>query len=120
MARRDGQSATAKALGIHKTNVHRWLQAAEADEVAGAVDGRVSHGKPAATVAPVRLAVVARRGRRVYTPSERARIRGYAGAHGISAAAEQLGVWPPVDSRVETPCEAACRGPDVHQPRRRF
>lgn len=31
MARRDGQSATAKALGINKTNIHRWLKEAEAD-----------------------------------------------------------------------------------------
>lgn len=91
MARRDGQAATAKALGIHKTNVHRWLKEADADVTPGTDDAQVPDGERAVTAAPARPTAAARRVRRVYTPSERAQILEHAAADGISAAAQQFG-----------------------------
>jgi transposase-like protein len=87
-----GLTAAAKALGMSKTNIWRWLKQSE-----GAADAAAAAEATAAPSAAVvddvaeQSAVKSGRVRPVYTPSERARILEHAAKHGPTAAAKKYG-----------------------------
>ncbi|MFT7624169.1 MAG: transposase-like protein, partial [Myxococcota bacterium] len=91
-----GLTAAAKALGMSKTNIWRWLKQSEDDaDAVGAAEAE-STAVEASSVAVVddvaeQSAVKSGRVRRVYTPSERARILEHAAQHGPTAAAKKYG-----------------------------
>ena len=90
-----GLAAATRALGIGKTTIWRWLKAAE--ETAGATErkgldgGGVTASDESAPVADEAAGAATGRVRRVYTPSERARILAHTVKHGASAAAKEFG-----------------------------
>ncbi len=87
-ARALGQSAAAKALGISKTNICRWMK--KHPPLSGEVASVDRGGAGAAGVEPEGVST-GNRVRRVYTPSERSRILEYAAKYGQTAAATKFG-----------------------------
>ena len=93
-----GLTAAAKALGMSKTNIWRWLKQSEGGaHSVGASEAESTAASTAAEVSSTAVvddaaeqsAVESRRVRRVYTPSERARILEHAAKHGPTAAAKK-------------------------------